>query len=477
MSMKEKLLIYQLLPRLFGNVKGDCVPGGTLEQNGCGTFEDITEEVLAALREGLCVTHVWYTGVLCHATGGDPGVKGKAGSPYAVKDYARLDPDLCRDGTDSRAFDSFAALVERTHRASMGVLIDFIPNHVARCYASETAGFGDCNFYPGRIYDYDWSDTVKLNYTEPDTWRKMLDILLFWLGKGVDGFRCDMVHLVPLDFWRWVLPRVRRRYPRALFVAEIYSPELYGPFLDAGFDYLYDKVGLYDTLRAVVTQGVPASAITRNWQQLGPLQERMLNFLENHDEQRIASDFFAGDPRKARAAVRVSALMHRVPFLIYAGQEFGERGMDREGFSSVDGRTSIFDYWSVSTLRRWLTGLRSGDPMRYLEDAERETYAFYRDVMHRAMEPVFRRGDTFDLQYANPHSAVYDPRYHFSFLRGADGRVVLEAVNFSPWDACIRIRIPEEAGAYFGLAAGALPPEVTVQVPAYDGGETELSIF
>lgn len=470
MQKRGKFLIYQLLPRLFGNLQEHCVPGGTLEKNGSGSFEDIDETVLKELKR-LSITHVWYTGVIDHATAGDDGVKGEAGSPYAIRNYYQVNATLSRSDDPMAAYVS---LLERTRAAGMVPLMDFVPNHVARCYRCETVCFEDRNYYPGRSYDYDWSDTAKLNYNDHDTWEKMLQILLYWLEKGVGGFRCDMVHLVPVEFWQWALARVKERYPQALFIAEIYSPQLYEAYLTAGFDYLYDKVGLYDTLRNLLQNQVSTTAITANWQALGAHQEQMLNFLENHDEQRLASDFFAGSPLRALPALAVSLLFNRVPFMLYFGQEFGEAGMDQEGFSGRDGRTSIFDYWSVASVRSWLKGVRSGNPMQYLSAAQCETYALYQRWMNLAMTPVFRYGETYDLQHANPHSEVYDPRYHFSFLRGYQGGVELVCANFSPWDAQVTIQIPASAYQYLGLSQTG--HSVRVHVQSWNASVVQLSL-
>src|SRR5690606_10508405 len=127
-------------------------------------------------------------------------------------------------------------------------------------YPAKVTG-NDCFTHQPSVQD--WYETVKLNYgvdyqngrTEhfdpiPDTWIKMKDILLYWAGKSVDGFRCDMAEMVPLAFWQWVIPQVKNAYPNILFLAEIYNPNVYRDFLRHNtFDFLYDKVGLYDVLR------------------------------------------------------------------------------------------------------------------------------------------------------------------------------------------------------------------------------------
>ena len=470
--MHEKFIIYQMLPRLFGNRNPECVFNGTLAENGSGKFGDITAKVLKELKE-LAVTHVWYTGIIRHATDGDTTAKGKAGSPYAIKDYYDVNPYMSK--VTSKRMKEFESLVARTHKAGLKVIIDFIPNHLSREYNSTVAPFGDENFYPGRIHDGDWTDTVKLNYGSRDTWTKMKDILMLWAAKGVDGFRCDMVELVTVDFWEWCIPQLKKAYPGIIFVAEIYQPHNYHPYITrGGFDYLYDKSGFYDTLRAISDGHTWASSLTSVWQGLGDFQPKMLNFLENHDEQRVASNFFAGNAQRSLAMLYVSLFFNTAPFMIYFGQELGEQGMETEGYSGVDGRTTIYDFWSLSSVRRFLEGCDAGDVYKDLIDNEKQILSIYRELMKMAMKKdSFRIGKTFDLMYVNPQSGHFDPRYHFAFLRSDGKEIYLVTANFSQWDAQIRINIPKEAFDYLGINGGA--SQITVSVGEYNGNIVNLT--
>ncbi|MBE6297503.1 MAG: alpha-amylase [Bacteroidales bacterium] len=515
-----KIIIYQLLPRLFGNSNTECVSCGTIEQNGCGKFNDITPDALRAIRN-LGATHVWYTGVIEHATRtsytsyGIPEdhpatVKGEAGSPYAIKDYYDTDPDLAVNVEKRR--EEFKDLIKRTHKAGMKVIMDFIPNHVARHYHSDntpkgTYSFGEFddrnvffaghnNFYYLGNWSYgcnidakdcageeysesplratgndcfgspsrnDWYDTVKLNYgidyrtgnrqfsPVPNTWVKMYKILQYWASQGIDGFRCDMVEMTPVEFWAWAVPKIKDEFPGIIFIGEIYQPHIYRSFIKEGcFDYLYDKVGLYDTLRGVMNGQTSAGEISNTLQSTADIRKNMLTFLENHDEQRIASDFFAAKAERALAALIVSATAGTEPFMLYAGQEFGERGMDKEGYSGVDGRTTIFDYWSVDTLRRWKgDGKYDG---KYLTDEERELQAYYSHLLNLCnSDSILREGDYYGLQYANPHSDKYDSNHIFSYLRGCNKEFLLIVTNFSDSEKECEVTIPEEAFAYFGV--------------------------
>ncbi len=499
------MTIYQVFTRLFGADSATCVCGGGRQENGCGTMGDFTAKALREIRDLGC-THIWYTGIMEHATQADYSeygirpdnadvVKGKAGSPYAIKDYYDVDPDIAEDVPKRMA--EFESLVNRTHRAGLGVVIDFVPNHVARQYSSDSLppnerdlGEGDDttvffsagnNFYyipseplhldcvlghatytemparatgndvfhawPGRN---DWYETVKLNYgvdfsdgkachfsPVPDTWHKMLNILLFWAAKGVDGFRCDMAEMVPVEFWEWAIAQVKAVHPGIVFIAEVYNPAEYRAYIRKGhFDYLYDKVGLYDTLKRVVQGSAPAHSITWTWQNVDDIRGHMLYFLENHDEQRIASPFFAGDAAKGKPLLLVSALMYTNPMMIYFGQELGEKGMDEEGFSGKDGRTTIFDYWTVDTVRRWRSGGKFGTSA--LTEEERQLRAYYRDVLRlKLSERAFSEGDFFDVMYVNPHL-----HRQYVFLRHCGENVALVAANFEGSAQTVDINIP-----------------------------------
>lgn len=508
--MNDKIIVYQIFTRLYGNRNISRKENGSIEENGCGKLNDLTPMVLKKIRN-MGVSHVWYTGVIRHATQTDYSdhgipvnhpavVKGKAGSPYAITDYYDIDPDLATD-VDLRMLE-FEQLVERTHQAGMKVIIDFVPNHVARQYHSicKPEGVRDLgeddnpqhgfdpqnNFYycPGQSFSpyfdlyhgaeqpyheepakatgndcfhhapgvNDWYETVKLNYGVdyyagrighfqpiPDTWDKMTDILLFWAGKGIDGFRCDMAEMVPTAFWHWAIDKVKYRYPEIIFVGEVYDPNQYRSYLGAGFDYLYDKVGMYDTLRGVMGGGLSTHAITSAWQQTDDIRDHMLYFLENHDEQRIASDFFAGDARKGVPALVVSALLQQNPLMVYAGQEYGERGMDQEGFSGRDGRTTIFDYWSIDTLVR--------AAQRKLTTEEKVLKAQYDKVLNIARsEKSIVEGASFDLMYVN---GQYQRQY--AFLRKADSEVLLVVVNFDDLPVVMDVMIPAHAFDFLNI--------------------------
>ena len=502
-----KPIIYQLFPRTFTNSNETRKHNGSREENGCGKFEDITAKALSALSD-LGVTHVWYTGVIRHATAerNTPCItKGMAGSPYAITDYYDVDPDLAVDETKRMA--EFEGLVRRTHKAGLKVVMDFVPNHVSREYKSlcKPRGVRDLgrddnpewafsplnNFYyiPGEQFSPtfptegysefpakvtgndcftahptkdDWYETAKLNYGVhyqggmekqfepiPSTWTKMLDILNFWARKGIDVFRVDMAEMVPVEFFAWAFPHLRTFFPDVQFIGECYKPELYRTYLNAGFDYLYDKAGMYEYLRGVTSKSWPAEGITAQWQAVDDIRDRMLYFLENHDEQRIASGFFCGSGRAAEPAMIVAATLGTNPVLVYAGQELGETGMYAEGFSGMDGRSSIFDYWGIESLQAWVNhGHFDG---KKLSKEQKELRMFYRNLLTLARDnKAVTDGLMYDLEYAQGEG--FDRHEQYAYIRKYGDETLLFVLNFRDRQVDVNVSIPQEAFAYLGQA-------------------------
>ena len=543
--------IYQIFTRLYGACQpAKNLPNGTIADNGVAKFNEFTADTLQRIKD-YGFTHVWFTGVLEHATQTNYTrygihldhpwiVKGRAGSPYAIKDYFDVDPDLAEDVPNRMA--EFEALLERTHKAGLKFVIDFVPNHVARSYHSDAApkGFEDWGagddeelaFTPRNNFYYcwgeplhtenfieaeqggvpyleypakatgndvfhawpnrnDWYETVKLNYGVdyngggaqhfdpiPSTWQKMTYILLFWASKGVDAFRCDMAEMVPVEFWHFAIAQVKAKYD-VQFIAEVYNPNEYRNYIHhGGFDYLYDKVGLYDTLRAVICQHTSAAAITNAWQNTDDIKEHMLYFLENHDEQRIASDFFCGDAQKAIPGLVVAACMGNNPLMIYAGQEIGEKGMDAEGFSGKDGRTTIFDYWSVPSLRKLSSishSLKSkNSPNLVLTGKELSLYQDYQHILRlRNENQALSEGLFYDLMYVNYDGTEgFDCHRQYAFLRKTKDELLFCVANFSYNAIKCGVRIPAHAFDFLSIPSGEYSA-----IDLISGVESTIALF
>jgi glycosidase len=528
----SKPIVYQMMTRLFGNKTTANKSYGTIEENGVGKFSDIDDTALRGIKE-LGVSHVWYTGVIEHAVLTDytkhniplddaDVVKGRAGSPYAIKDYYDINPDLAVDVPGR--MKEFEALIERTHKAGMKVLIDFVPNHVARAYKSDAkpAGVKDLgeaddksvafkstnNFYylPGQSFQvpqgfsaigsnpfptkdgkfeetpakvtgndqftsspgmHEWFETVKLNYGVdiqggrktyfdpiPDTWEKMKDILVFWAGKNVDGFRCDMAEMVPVEFWNWAIPQVKEKNPEIIFVAEIYNPDQYRNYIERGnFDFLYDKVLLYDTLRLMLNGQRSTRDINQIQTRLSGINHNMLHFLENHDEQRLASKSFAGDIWKGVPAMVVSALIDQGPVMIYFGQEVGEPGLGTEGFQGDDGRTTIFDYWGVPEHQKWMNGGKFDGGLLSME--QKQLRQFYSDLLTLAgKNPAIVSGNYIDITDFNISRSNIDEKVHV-FIRHEGEERLLIVTSYNDKDQQVKVQLPDEAINAIGLDRSA----------------------
>jgi glycosidase len=521
----NKLIIYQLLPRLFGNTKTLNKTYGSVEENGVGKFNDINDKALQEIKK-MGFTHVWFTGVIEHATMTDHSqygikpddpdvVKGRAGSPYAIKDYYDVDPDLAVDVKNRIA--EYQALIDRTHANGLKVIMDLVPNHVARTYASDAKPAGvrdfgqdddktkafdpknDFYYIPGQPFVVpagynaggnnftsplknhgfdenpakatgndvfsatpamnDWFETIKLNYgvdyvngrktyfdPAPPLWNKMYDILHFWSAKGVDAFRCDMVEMVPMEFWGWVIPKLKAAYPQLIFIGEAYNTALYNSYIINGkFDYLYDKVGLYDGIKRLTRDEPNATTwdINRVWNHdCCGIDQHMLRFMENHDEQRIASPYFAGNPWLAVPGMIVTATLSTGPVMVYFGQEVGEPGGGVEGFGGDDGRTSIFDYWGVPEHQKWLNDGKF-DSGKLSED-QKKLRGFYSTLLNAVHNnEALRLGKFYELMLANEHQPGFNQRLYI-YLRYTDKQRILVVTNFNRSQQTVQVKLPDD---------------------------------
>lgn len=533
----RKLVIYQAFVRHFGNKNTTNKFYGSIQENGSGKFNDFSENALSELKK-LGINYVWYTGVIEHATmtdytqygikSDDPDiVKGRAGSPYAIKDYYDVDPDLAVDV--NKRMQEYEALVKRTHDQGLKVLMDFIPNHVARTYHSDqkpnnvvdlganddtTKSFSPTNdFYyipnqhfvvpkgynpggdefksalkDGKFDEYpakatgnnvfnhapsidDWFETIKLNYgldiqhnntknfvPQPPVWKKMRDILAFWASKGVDGFRCDMVEMVPVEFWSWVITDLRKKYPDLIFIGEAYDRNEYKNFLVNGkFDYLYDKVGLYDGIKRLMRNEANGTVkdISFVWQkESNGFSQHMLRFLENHDETRIASKDFAQNAWYGVPGMVVTATLSSGPVMIYNGQEVGEPAQGAEGFGGEDSRSSIFDYWSLPKHQKWMNnGAFDGGK---LNEEEKSLRQFYSKLLNLVNEnEAIAKGSFYELLNANQASEGFNDRV-YAYLRHTANQRVLVLANFNRNETTLNVKFPKDVLEAFKLAAKSI---------------------
>lgn len=525
--MKGKSVIYHVFTRLFGNTNSTNKPWGTIEENGVGKFADFDDKALSEIKK-LGVSHIWFTGVPHHAvirdytqygiSNDDPNVvKGRAGSPYAVKDYYNVNPDLAIDPANRR--DEFKGLIKRTHDQDMKVIIDIVPNHVARDYEGisnpkVTSNFGEHddlnqeynknnNFYyiPGsqfHIPDWrdgyqplggekneakgtfkeipakwtgngsrspkpdmnDWYETVRINYgvrpnggvdfdllphdfgekdykehfkfwknkEVPDSWIKFRDIALYWLDFGVDGFRYDMAEMVPVEFWSYMNSSIKMKKKDAFLMAEVYNPDLYRTFIHKGkMDYLYDKVDFYDGLKHIMKGYGWSDHLPVVQNGLWDIEHHMLHFLENHDEQRIASPEFVGNAEIGRPAMVVSATISTSPIMIYFGQEVGEPAAENPGFGSPS-RTSIFDYVGVPNHQRWVNNKKFDGGQ--LSQQEKDLRIFYKRLLNFTRKSEALTGEYREIHFYNKElTQGYNHRV-LSYVRWSNHQKLIVIINF-----------------------------------------------
>ncbi len=555
-QQENKIVIYQVFTRLFGNTNTTNKPWGTIEENGVGKFADFSDEALDAIKD-LGISHIWYTGVLHHAMvtdyseyglpGDDPDVvKGRAGSPYSVKDYYNVNPDLALD--PANRLEEFENLIKRSHHHGLKVIIDIVPNHVARVYhsVSNPQGVKDFgatddvsreylknnNFYyiPGKPFKvpewldgykvlggeahplsdgyfredpakwtgngsrnpqpgmHDWYEAVKVNFgirpdgskdfdelpegfenesykahfafwedkDVPDSWKKFRDIALYWLERGVDGFRYDMAEMVPVEFWSYMNSAIKMAKPNAFLLAEIYQPDIYRDYIHLGkMDYLYDKVELYDTLKNIMQGHGNTNNIIPIMEGLKDIEHHMVHFLENHDEQRIASSGFAGDADKGRPAMVVSTTISTSPTMLYFGQEVGEPG-DRNAGHGSETRTTIYDYWGVPNHVRWMNeGTFDGAKLNHKEKELRE---FYKNLLNFTLNSQALTGEYHEIHSFNiAHTEWYNDRV-FSFVRWKESDRLIIVANFDSTDGYgFELQLPGEIIGTWNLQDGTYP--------------------
>lgn len=540
---ESKKVVYQVFTRLFGNSDTTNTSWGSIEENGIGKFADFTPTALQEIKD-LGITHIWYTGIPHHALvqdyteygirNDDPEViKGRAGSPYAVKDYYNVNPDLATD--PKNRLNEFKQLIQRTHDAGMKVIIDIVPNHVARNYHSISAPEGvedfgvsddttvnylrDNNFYynPGEVFKLpkwrdgylplggeahplidgqfdenpskwtgngarasqpdqnDWYETVKVNYgispdgekdfdslpkgyekepfqkhfafwkdkEVPDSWVKFKDITLYWIAMGVDGFRYDMAEMVPVEFWSYMNSAIKMKNGEAFLLAEVYNPSLYRDYIYKGkMDYLYDKVAMYDSIKQIVKDNGETSYITDVLQQTKDIAPHLLYFLENHDEQRIASPEFAGSAERAKPAMTVLATVSTAPVMIYFGQEVGEPGAEDAGFGKPS-RTSIFDYIGVPHHQRWMNNGKFDSGKSTPE--EKELRDFYKRLLNVSISQPAIMGEIQEIHQHNSQNSKGYNQDLFSFVRYSKDQKLIVISNFDSENTYeFELQLPKE---------------------------------
>ncbi|OXB03440.1 alpha-amylase [Flavobacterium oncorhynchi] len=549
-SKEHKIVVYQVFTRLFGNKNKTNKPWGTIEENGVGKFNDFTDQALNEIKD-LGVTYIWYTGVPHHALVGDytaygisnddpEVVKGRAGSPYAVKDYYNVNPDLAVN--PANRLQEFEDLIARTHKAGLKLIIDIVPNHIARKYEGKNNPEGvndfgadddvnveykrDNSFYyiPKTHFEIpdgdiplngeknpmvdgyfdenpakwtgngsrkvkpdqnDWYETVKVNYgvrpdgskdfpelpagfdqksyqehfafwqdkDVPDSWKKFKSIALYWTAKGVDGFRYDMAEMVPYEFWSYMNSAIKMKNPKAFLLAEVYNPNEYRNYIRLGkMDYLYDKVETYDKLKDIIRGKSTPDGLSDIQKGMSDIEHHMLHFLDNHDEQRLASPEFAGTPERGKPLMVVSTTLSTSPTMIYFGQEVGEAGNENAGFGTRS-RTSIFDYIGVPNHQKWMNdGKFDGGQ---LSESEKNLRDFYKRLLNFSIKSPALMGSFQEIQSENRQNNVGYDELLYSYVRWSENQKLVIIANFSSEKTSeFELKIPADVIAKWNLKDG-----------------------
>jgi glycosidase len=346
----------------------------------------------------------------------------------------------------------------------------------------------------------DWYETVKLNYgfdftdpdkrrreypnastpekAIPDTWTKMDRVLAHWQSLGVDGFRCDMSHMVPPEFWKWAIAQARARKSDVVFIGEAYDndpakvpgvdpviSQLHGgksnvmfDLLDAGFNAVYDD----PTYRAIkkIYEGPAWANDIDETQPDDFIFENSLRYAENHDEARLAAKSQWGGVGK-QAGPAVCAVLYglsRGPVMLYNGQEVGEPAEGIEGFGGNDARTSIFDYWSMPELVKWVNGHKYDGAK--LSDEQKDLRAQYGRLINILNEPAFRDGIFVPLNAVNRENPKFgrlpneqaSGHWLYAFLRKdpQSGQKFLVVANLNPSTTLTDVRVQLPASVFAG---------------------------
>jgi len=325
----------------------------------------------------------------------------------------------------------------------------------------------------------------------PDTWEKMDQVIDYWQEMGVDGFRCDMSHMEPPEFWKWLIARARQRAQGVVFIGEAYDNDpakvpgsdpvlsklnagrgnVMFDLLDAGFDGVYDDP-TYRVLKRIYEGPAWANDLD-TIERDAFIFDNSLHYAENHDEVRLASPSQWGGVGM-NVGRPVSAILYglsRGPIMLYNGQEVGESAAGAEGFGGDDSRTSIFDYWSMPELVRWVNGHHYDG--KNLSQEQKSLREFYARLVKLTSEPAFRNGIFIPLNPENSQNPAFGriadetPSGHwcYAFLRydHASQQTFLVIVNLHPKEAL--------------KSVGVLLPPPALQLPGLNKADLWLQFI
>ncbi len=317
-----------------------------------GHFGDVIDDLTRIKSLGVDI--IWLMPI--HPIG-QKQKKGSLGCPYSIQDYRAVNPEYGN-------LEDFKSLLEKAHELGLKVMIDVVYNHTSHdsvLVQNHPDWFHqDENGVPMTTVPA-WTDIIDLKHPNPALTAYLMDTLCYWSKMGVDGFRCDVASVLPIEFWIEAKRRVESINPDTIWLAEsvhtsfVISRREQGLLahsdaeLYQAFDLTYDY-DIWPIWQAAVKGKVPVKRYLEMLTfQRGylPSQHIKMRCVENHDQPRIMA--FAGDKMRAKAWTAFQ-VFNQGPFLIYAGQE-----------SAAEHTPSLFDkdiiQWRDVELQDWFKGL------------------------------------------------------------------------------------------------------------------------
>ena len=318
-----------------------------------GTFVAAAKELPRLKKLGVDV--IWLMPIFPI---GEQRRKGSLGSYYSIRDYRAVNPEF---GT----MDDFRAFLQQAHNEGVKVILDWVPNHTSRDadWTIEHPDWYEFDTEKNEIATpFDWTDTAKLDYSQQAMREEMVAAMKFWLSQGIDGFRCDMAMLQPIDFWDWATPELEQVKPDIFMLAEAEGVEFHRRAFDA--TYAWDM----HHLLVKIAQGQANADSLRErlkWEAFHyPEQAIRMQFTSNHDENSWSDTEFVRFGAAAKAMAALTYILPGIP-LIYNGQEVAQPR--RLAFFDKDaiewGAPNDFSdlYEKLSSLKHAHPALRAGE--------------------------------------------------------------------------------------------------------------------
>ncbi|MFR9649469.1 MAG: alpha-amylase family glycosyl hydrolase [Rikenellaceae bacterium] len=375
---------------------------------------------------------------------GEEARKGSLGSYYSIRDYCAVSDEL-------GGMEQFEKFLQEAKKLGLRVILDWVANHTARdarWVSEQSEDWYERDVDGSPLVPWDWSDTAKLNYDNPAVWQAQVDSMKFWIDKGVDGFRCDMAMLVPIEFWQKVRRELIEVKPDIFMLAEAEGVE----FFNSAFDCVYSWE-LHHLMCDVAAGRARANAL-RDYlyyqKESYPRSSMKMTFTSNHDENSWQGSHLArfGD---SYAVMNVFAFLAPASMpLIYTGQEVGYDhsfeffSRDTIAVDYIEGEdTKLFA--ALSQLKRELTSLRAAEQggvwCTINNNAEDCLMILVRESAEDRVVAIMNLSPyTIRSQY---DVGIYEGAYQDAFTRGTHYLDRYNDEHLSPWQYRVLIQHKE----------------------------------